>query len=171
MIEHSKHYSRRLMYGWDNSPTFECQFLQQWYNLSRRWTVQTTTNKTAFRTMYNNNTIYTFWSSSKLTYLVGSSKNITGGLSNISRAIASRFFCPPDKFPVLVFRLSYSPIASRICLICKWAGDVKYLKTPQSQCLMSSHSSRKKKHLPYTSCPLETSRLQLWGSPRNASPP
>lgn len=51
------------------------------------------------------------------THLVGSSKNMTGGLSNNSNAIAKRFRCPPDNSPVLVFRTSYKPIASRICWI------------------------------------------------------
>lgn len=33
------------------------------------------------------------------TYVVGSSKNKTGGLSNNSKAIDRRFRCPPDKLP------------------------------------------------------------------------
>uniref|UniRef100_A0A182F590 Uncharacterized protein n=1 Tax=Anopheles albimanus TaxID=7167 RepID=A0A182F590_ANOAL len=43
--------------------------------------------------------------------LVGSSKNMTGGLFTISSAIASRFFCPPDNRPVRVFFASYNPMA------------------------------------------------------------
>jgi hypothetical protein len=37
------------------------------------------------------------------TYVVGSSKNKTNGLSINSNAIDKRFFCPPDKFEHLVF--------------------------------------------------------------------
>lgn len=32
-----------------------------------------------------------------ISYLVGSSKNMTGGLLTSSRAMASRFLCPPDR--------------------------------------------------------------------------
>jgi hypothetical protein len=38
-----------------------------------------------------------------VTYVVGSSKNKTNGLSINSRAIDKRFFCPPDSFEHLVF--------------------------------------------------------------------
>lgn len=53
-------------------------------------------------------------------YLVGSSKNITGGLSTNSNAIAKRFFWPPDRLPVIVLRQSYKPIALMISIICNW---------------------------------------------------
>ena len=33
---------------------------------------------------------------------VGSSKNIIGGLLTSSRAIERRFFCPPERFEVIV---------------------------------------------------------------------
>lgn len=33
---------------------------------------------------------------------VGSSKNMIGGLLTSSKAIDNRFFCPPDKFDVIV---------------------------------------------------------------------
>lgn len=32
--------------------------------------------------------------------------------------MANRFFCPPDSAPVRVFRVSYNPMASKICFIC-----------------------------------------------------
>lgn len=38
----------------------------------------------------------------KFPHLVGSSKNIIGGLLTNSRAIESLFFCPPLKFEVMV---------------------------------------------------------------------
>jgi len=42
-------------------------------------------------------------------YLVGSSKNMTGGLLTSSRAIDRRFLCPPDRLPLLVSLSSSSP--------------------------------------------------------------
>lgn len=45
---------------------------------------------------------------------VGSSKNITFGLSTNSNAMAKRFFCPPDKHPVNVFKDSVSRNVSNI---------------------------------------------------------
>lgn len=48
---------------------------------------------------------------------VGSSKNMTGGLLTNSKAIERRFFCPPDKFRVMVRRCSCRPRVSRISLI------------------------------------------------------
>jgi hypothetical protein len=47
-------------------------------------------------------------------YLVGSSKNIIGGLLINSNAMASRFFCPPLKFPVRVLRDASRPISLKI---------------------------------------------------------
>lgn len=43
------------------------------------------------------------------TYLVGSSKNITGGLLTSSRAMERRFRWPPERFCVLVCFASTSP--------------------------------------------------------------
>lgn len=63
----------------------------------------------------------------RYTHLVGSSKNMTGGLSTNSNAIAKRFRCPPDKLPVLILRVSYKPIASKICWICCGEGKTIYL--------------------------------------------
>lgn len=91
----------------------------------------------AFRNGINENQLrllYTLWTHltslalstlPSTTHLVGSSKNMTGGLSNNSNAIAKRFRCPPDNSPVLVRRTSYKPIASKICWICsavEWNG-------------------------------------------------
>lgn len=43
--------------------------------------------------------------------VVGSSKNITGGLLTSSRAIANRLSWPPDSWPVSVFLAFSRPIA------------------------------------------------------------
>jgi hypothetical protein len=43
------------------------------------------------------------------TYVVGSSKKITGGLFTSSRAIDRRFLCPPDRHSVRVLRHDISP--------------------------------------------------------------
>ena len=53
------------------------------------------------------------------TYVVGSSKNIIGGLSISSKAIDKRFFCPPDKFPHLVIFVNFKFSVSRILSIWK----------------------------------------------------
>lgn len=50
---------------------------------------------------------------------VGSSKNIIGGLLTSSRAMESRFFCPPDKLRVSVLRCSLKLSVSRMSSICK----------------------------------------------------
>jgi len=50
-------------------------------------------------------------------YLVGSSKNITGGLLTNSRAMASLFLSPPDNLDVIVFLAWLRPIVSRISSI------------------------------------------------------
>lgn len=47
-------------------------------------------------------------------YLVGSSKNMTGGLLTSSRAMASRFLCPPESRAVLVWEQDIRPRAVRI---------------------------------------------------------
>jgi len=52
-------------------------------------------------------------------YLVGSSKNIIGGLLTSSNAIERRFFWPPDKLLVIVFRCSARPNVSKISWIWK----------------------------------------------------
>ena len=44
-------------------------------------------------------------------YLVGSSKNITGGLLTSSRAIASLLRCPPERLLLCVFSTSDKPMA------------------------------------------------------------
>lgn len=49
--------------------------------------------------------------------LVGSSKNMIGGLLTSSSAIDRRFFCPPDSPLVIVLRWSRSPRVSKISLI------------------------------------------------------
>jgi len=41
-----------------------------------------------------------------LSYLVGSSKNMMGGLFTNSRAMDSRFFWPPERLLVIVLRCS-----------------------------------------------------------------
>lgn len=48
------------------------------------------------------------------TYLVGSSKNMTGGLLTSSRAMARRFLCPPESRAVLVCEQDIRPSAVRI---------------------------------------------------------
>lgn len=68
-----------------------------------------------------------------INYLVGSSKNITGGLSNISSAIDNRFFWPPDSAPVRVFLVSYNPMASKICFIYKMRMLLKKIKACRSR--------------------------------------
>lgn len=47
-------------------------------------------------------------------YLVGSSKNMTGGLLTSSRAMARRFLCPPESRAVLVWEQDIRPSAVRI---------------------------------------------------------
>lgn len=47
-------------------------------------------------------------------HLVGSSKNMTGGLLTSSRAMARRLRCPPDRQLVRVYEHSSSPSAVRI---------------------------------------------------------
>jgi len=51
------------------------------------------------------------------TYLVGSSKKISGGLFTSSSAIASRFLWPPDISLSLVLAVSVRPRFTRISLI------------------------------------------------------
>lgn len=61
-----------------------------------------------------------FYDQDLSTYLVGSSRNIIGGLLISSRAIDNRFFWPPDKNSVLVCLHSDSPKTfsiSETCLI------------------------------------------------------
>lgn len=58
-----------------------------------------------------------------LSHLVGSSKNMTGGLLTSSRAIASRLHWPPDSELVRVWAHSRSPNAVRIS--CTWTEKVK----------------------------------------------
>lgn len=53
----------------------------------------------------------------KVAHLVGSSKNIIGGLLTNSRAIDNLFFCPPLRFAVMVRRCSAKPRVSRISWI------------------------------------------------------
>lgn len=49
-------------------------------------------------------------------YLVGSSKNMTGGLFTSSSAMASRFRWPPERLPVRVLAQDRRPRAVRISL-------------------------------------------------------
>lgn len=51
-------------------------------------------------------------------YLVGSSKNMTGGLLTNSSAMARRFRWPPDRLPVRVLAQGSKPSAVRISLTC-----------------------------------------------------
>lgn len=51
-------------------------------------------------------------------YLVGSSKNMTGGLLTSSRAMARRFRWPPDRLPVRVLAQGSKPSAVKISLTC-----------------------------------------------------
>jgi len=51
------------------------------------------------------------------TYVVGSSRNIIGGLFSSSRAMLSLLLWPPDKRPALVFWCSVSPKVSNISAI------------------------------------------------------
>lgn len=59
------------------------------------------------------------------THLVGSSKNITGGLLTNSRAMESLFFWPPLRFEVMVWRCSDKPRVSRISWI--WKGKCQWI--------------------------------------------
>jgi hypothetical protein len=52
------------------------------------------------------------------TYLVGSSKNMTGGFVNNSRPIDSLFFSPPDKLATGEFITFSSPRRFSISLTC-----------------------------------------------------
>lgn len=54
-----------------------------------------------------------------LTYVVGSSKNISGGLVISSRAIESLLFWPPESLPVSVFFWLDSPSIDSRSTICK----------------------------------------------------
>lgn len=49
-------------------------------------------------------------------YLVGSSKNMTGGLFTSSSAMARRFLWPPERLPVRVLVQDSRPRAVRISL-------------------------------------------------------
>lgn len=51
-------------------------------------------------------------------YLVGSSKNMTGGLLTSSSAMARRFRWPPDRLPVRVLAQGSKPSAVKISLTC-----------------------------------------------------
>lgn len=51
------------------------------------------------------------------THVVGSSKNIIGGLSTNSRAMDSRFFCPPESRSQRVFLWTAKPSVSKISSI------------------------------------------------------
>lgn len=55
-------------------------------------------------------------------YLVGSSKNMTGGLFTSSSAMARRFRWPPDRLPVRVLAQDSKPRAVRISLTCGEGG-------------------------------------------------
>lgn len=51
------------------------------------------------------------------THVVGSSRNMTTGLLMSSKAIDSRFFCPPDSLLACVFAASVRPKVPRISAI------------------------------------------------------
>lgn len=53
------------------------------------------------------------------TYVVGSSKNMTGGLLISSSAIAKRFLWPPDKDPVFVSIRFSRPSIVNVLSICE----------------------------------------------------
>lgn len=58
-------------------------------------------------------------------YLVGSSKNMIGGLLTSSKAIARRFLWPPDNCFVIVFLCEYSLSDSKILFI--WNKEISRL--------------------------------------------
>lgn len=51
------------------------------------------------------------------THVVGSSRNMTRGLLMSSRAMESRFFCPPESRSARVFAVSVSPSVPKISAI------------------------------------------------------
>lgn len=55
---------------------------------------------------------------SNKSYVVGSSKNRTCGLSNISNAIDNLFFCPPDKLEHFVVLVCDRWSSSKMLSIC-----------------------------------------------------
>lgn len=65
-------------------------------------------------------------------HLVGSSKNMTGGLLTSSKAIAKRFLWPPERLDVRVLAHSNKPSAVKISLTCKDRGIIKYYTTVSS---------------------------------------
>ena len=65
-------------------------------------------------------------------YLVGSSKNMTGGLLTSSRAMARRFLCPPESRAVLVWEQDSRPSAVRISVT--WPGPRSSPGQLQSLC-------------------------------------
>ena len=78
-------------------------------------------------------------------YLVGSSKNMTGGLLTSSRAMARRFLCPPESRAVLVWEQDIRPSAVRISVT--WPGRPPTPCQLQSLCFPQHHPNLSK-HLP-----------------------
>ena len=123
IIEHFKYWRTRLVDYTDHSPPTCCQIFHQWNALDTRRTVQPAGNKT------RNNWDLPLCDATQLfphvtvelldtSYLVGSSKNMTGGLLISSSAMASLFFSPPESLAVLVFKAWDSPIVSKISITC-----------------------------------------------------
>ena len=56
-------------------------------------------------------------------YLVGSSKNMTGGLLTSSRAMESLLRWPPESLEALVWRASFSERRSRTSSTCRHPGQ------------------------------------------------
>lgn len=145
LVEHLKKKSAGLMDRADDGATLPSQVFQQRHTLIWSRTVQSTaTGPFSCKSFFSfiqfliiaqiwflvkNKTNCKNYAEIKPTqwyrrrsYLVGSSKNITGGLFTSSWAMASRFRWPPDNCLILVNSDSLRPRASRIRLICKKIG-------------------------------------------------
>lgn len=106
------------------------------YNNNTQITV-TFLNARYVMTFLENKEFFTDWLYYVLysTDLVGSSKNMRGGLLTSSRAMDRRFLCPPDKLLVLVFFVSSSPRVSKISSTCKHQRNyIKPMKLCKFKC-------------------------------------
>lgn len=110
VVEHFEHARARLVDHADDRPAAQSEPLEYRHALEARRAVQATVQ---FDQLFMSSLRHL----DKRVYLVGSSRNMTGGLLTISKAMDSLFFCPPDNLSVLVLIDGSRPIVSRISSI------------------------------------------------------
>lgn len=118
LFRHQSFYCHRYPFSWTHKRLYTQQepanYIYQILIRGKKLPNNLSTSKRC-----NNNIIFPsisnhdLWLDSKI-YLVGSSKNITGGLLTSSRAMASLFRCPPERLLLFVFSTSDKPMELRI---------------------------------------------------------